>query len=306
MKLIGCMAVRNEAWCLGLTLRAALQWCDEMVVLDHASTDKSFEIALKIAQECGPQDGSYGSRVTLLGEGNPRWDEMRHRQTMLEAARERGATHIAIIDCDEILAGNLLPEIRAMVEATPKGVMLELPGYNLRGSIDRYHSNGLWGRRWFSTAFADDPRLNWSGDKFHSRTPDGWFSEWKKFRPITQGNGGAMHLWGVSERRLRARHALYKCVERLRWPERPVADIELMYNDWRSPEDNFKHWQIARYREPWTFADVPAEWWEAYAYWKPQPHVDIDAEPWQEQVVRELVGEHGAETFAGLDLFGVA
>jgi hypothetical protein len=35
-------------------------------------------------------------------------------------------------------------------------------------------------------------------------------------------------------------------------------------------------------------------------------YLDVDAEPWQEAEVRRLVAEHGRETFAGLDLFGVA
>ena len=41
MKLVGLMPVRNEAWCLGFTLRVALRWCDEVVVCDHGCTDES-------------------------------------------------------------------------------------------------------------------------------------------------------------------------------------------------------------------------------------------------------------------------
>ena len=32
MKLVGIMPVRNEDWCLDLTARAALMWCDELVI----------------------------------------------------------------------------------------------------------------------------------------------------------------------------------------------------------------------------------------------------------------------------------
>ena len=53
MKLIGLMPVRNETWCLGLTLRAALMWCDEMVVWLHACTDDSKRITQDIAKETG-------------------------------------------------------------------------------------------------------------------------------------------------------------------------------------------------------------------------------------------------------------
>ena len=51
--------------------------------------------------------------------------------------------------------------------------MIELPGYNLRDCISRYHANGIWGKRWFSLAFKDNPRLHWAGNKFHHREPHG-------------------------------------------------------------------------------------------------------------------------------------
>ena len=60
-----------------------------------------------------------------------------------------------------------------------------------------------------------------------------------------------MHLWGVSEKRLVAKHALYKLTERIRWPEKPVEEIDQMYS-----------WAIhgaANYGTPatWQYAQVP-------------------------------------------------
>src|SRR4051812_45523687 len=107
-------------------------------------------------------------------------------------------------------------------------VILQLPGYNLRHGTAFYHANGVWGNRWFSTAFQDDPRLGWAGDRFHHREPMG--VKLQPYRPIQQGDGGVMHLWGASERRLTAKHALYKLSERLRWPEKPIAEIDRMYS----------------------------------------------------------------------------
>jgi hypothetical protein len=40
MKLIGLMPVRGEDWILGLSARAALMWCDELVILLHSCTDR--------------------------------------------------------------------------------------------------------------------------------------------------------------------------------------------------------------------------------------------------------------------------
>ena len=41
MKLICLMPARNEDWIIGLSARAALMWCDELIVMDHASTDRT-------------------------------------------------------------------------------------------------------------------------------------------------------------------------------------------------------------------------------------------------------------------------
>jgi hypothetical protein len=295
------MPVRNEAWCLGLTLRVALEWCDEVIVLIHASTDESHAIACDIAREFSP-------RVTVVGDDKPIWDEMRHRQSLLELARsaEIGATHVAIVDADEFVTANLVPGMRRAIEATPPGFMLELPGYNTRGAFDRYHANGIWGNRWFSTAFVDTPALHWAGDRFHKREPFG--CSWQRGRPFPQGVGGTIHLWGASERRLRAKHALYKITERLRWPEKPVAEIDRYYNYAMRPEPEIFYDFPGRYLntvapQPWTFAQVPDLWLFHYEPWIAK-YLHVDAEPWQEAEVRSLLGAHGREHFAGLDLLG--
>lgn len=300
MRLIGMMAVRNEAWCLGLSLRVALLWCDAVVVLLHACTDDSPAIVEAISAE-------NPGRVVVRTHRHEVWTEMAHRQHMLEIARGMGATHLAIIDADEILSGDLcmqtLSFIRGPVENTPKDSILQLPGYNLRHGINQYHSNGIWGERWFSTAFADAPDLGWSGDKFHSREPGP--RRLQSYRPIQQGQGGILHLWGCSERRLRAKHCAYKIAEHLR-KMNTVEHIELTYNDWRSPADNLKHWPSQKeWGEPWTFASVPESWWEPYREWIDK-YLDVDAELWQEKECQRLVALHGREMFAGLDLFGVA
>src|SRR5215475_6624079 len=104
MKLVGLMPFRNESWVLGLSARVALQWCDELVMLDHASTDDSRDIAMQVMSET--------KRAVILYEYDTAWHEMRHRQRMLEEARALGATHIAIIDADEVLTANLIRRVR--------------------------------------------------------------------------------------------------------------------------------------------------------------------------------------------------
>ena len=95
------MPARNEAWCIGLSARVALLWCDELVILNHASTDETVDIVAELQRE-------HPSRVHLISVPVDTWTEMEHRQMLLDRARMAGATHIAIVDADEILTGDLL------------------------------------------------------------------------------------------------------------------------------------------------------------------------------------------------------
>lgn len=290
MKLVAIMPARNEDWVIGLSARAALRWCDAIAILDHASTDRTPEILADLVAE-------FPGRVSVTRIDDTGWYEMAHRDVLLTRAREMGATHIAIVDADEVLTANILHSIRETVETVPHGGILSLPGYNLRGSKDMFHASGIWGGRWFSLAFANDPRLCWSGDQFHHREPMGvHLGSW---RPVQQMQGGIMHLWGASERRLRAKHAHYKVTERLRWPAKQVADIDAMY----SLAIHGSPWPEYGRPDAWAYAAVPGNWWAAYA--DLMHHLDVDAEPWQEADTRRLCAEYGTERFAGLDLFGL-
>lgn len=278
------MCCRNESWVLGCSARVALTWCDALVVLDHSSTDETSDILTELKE-------LYGNRICWLRSGDTEWREMEHRQTMLNAARAIEATHLAIIDADEVLTANSWADVRRAVQTMRSHQLIELPGYNLRGSLDRYHLTGIWGDRWFASIFMDDPRLGWSGDRFHHRAPMGMTMS--MFRPIRQGHGGVLHLWGADERRLKAKHALYKMTETLRWPSKPHSEINRLYSLAFDPSLDRRFDQI------WRYAEVP------YAWWAHKEHVRMDVEPWQEAECKSLWKHHGAERFSGLDLFGV-
>lgn len=302
MKIIATMPCRNEDWCLGLTLRAVLMWADAVVVLDHASTDDTPRIIQDVDRE-------YPGRVFGLQVPDPTWYEMAHRQAMLQFARGAGATHVAIVDADEVLTGNLLFTIRDSIANLAEGRLLQLPwtclapGVGLMGlpGISKYYSAGVWGTNWVTMAFSDLAHYGWAtrdGYDFHHRHPIGSMPI-GAVRPCEQGQGGLMHLQFSSRRRLKAKQALYKITEVLRWPERcdtaeKRAAIDAMYD------------RAVYESEPASTAraDVPAAWWAQHH--QLLHHLRLDAEPWQEAAVRLTVHEHGREKFQGLDLFGVA
>lgn len=311
MKIVGLMACRNEDWCLGLTARAALMWLDELVILDHASTDASLDIEMEIAEE-------FPGRVTIIAELNTRWEEMRHRQRMLDEARKLGATHIAYVDADEVLTSNLLPgheaapnlNIRVFFERTHHAMRLQIPWLAMRGSIGRVHTSGPWSdHQNVTTGWIDAPGLHWSSEKrggydFHHREPMG--SPLVPFTPLgASRKAGLMHLQFVSQRRLRAKQAWYKVQEVLRWPGREPDQV-------RAVDERYNLAVYGQYqpRPDWdtaidaTISTAPmAEWWDAYA--PLMKHLKPHALPWQEAEVNKALAEHGPARFAGLDLFGI-
>ncbi len=290
MKIVATMPVRNEDWVLGCSLRAVLRWVDEVVILDHASTDRTPDICREVSAE-------NPGRVHCFRDDNPEWQEMRHRQFMLDEARKCRATHVALVDADEVLSANLLPVVRDLIAGLPPQGMLQLPWACLARSLDCYYMQGPWFNNWVSSAFLDGPECYWSSSgrgsyDFHHRHPMGRNFSWHA--PIGQCQGGLMHLQFVCERRLRAKQALYKMTEVTRWPGRePVSVVDQRYNPavYQSDPRNYQT------------APAPDAWWEPYGDLKNL--IEIESEPWQERRCRDLMAEHGAAKFAGLDLFGV-
>lgn len=283
MKLIALICTRNSAWVIGLSLRAALLVADEAVVLMHNCTDRTESIVRSVI-------GEYPGRVHAMFTRDLEWTEMAHRQMMLKCARENGATHILMLDDDEILTGNLLPRVRDQIAATPPGTIFQLPWLQLRDGIGHVMTSGMWGTQNVSTAFRDEPAFCWAHDNgydHHHRHPCGKiFAPYYPLSPFWR-QGGVMHLQFSSRRRLLAKQALYQAIERVRWPGRPMPDYV----------------RTVRESESAAVSPVPESWWANYAHLMQYLHVE--EEPWQEAELRRLVAKHGWEKFAGLDFFGV-
>jgi hypothetical protein len=325
MRLIGLMPVRNEDWCLGLTLRAALMWCDEMVVFLHACTDRSAQIVHDVAAEFACDSAGRG-RIFTMFDSDPKWSEMSHRWAMLNAARQRGATHIALIDADEVLTGNLLhgdllrpndafPPLlfRQYIANLPQGIILQLPWLALPRTTERYLTTGTFGKlQRVSVAFKDDPSMRWetrNGYDHHHREPMGAIGG--VYTPLKPEDGGLMHLQFLSERRLKAKQALYQMTELLRWPAPRILNGVSCKTQEQLAKRLARMYGKAVYEsDPLAYdsSPVPEDWWSPYSHLMRYLDIDggdIDAEPWQEREVKRLVSEFGMEMFRGLDLFGV-
>lgn len=300
MKIVATMPVRNEGWILGLTARAALMWCDVLLVLEHYSTDAR-EIRYKIMDE------RKDAQCIMYQHVRGPWCEMDHRQNMMDEARRLGASHIAILDADEILTGNLVPRIRDICDSMAVGQMLELPQINVRGDIGTMHTQGLWAGQHTAVVFRDEPGLHWSADakgyQHHHRAPHG--RTFAPLRPIGRRHGGLFHMQMLDERRLRAKQYLYQ-----------LNDV---LGGFRTPEAARQYYSLSVYgcvpatvpsaADSWEMrrtmpglGPVPPEWWEAYR--DLLPHLKPDVEPWQLDECRRILKENPG-IGVGLDAFGL-
>lgn len=295
MKIIGLMLCRNSDWILGLSARAALMWCDGLVFCMHSCTDETRKIVAEVHRE-------NRCKVAFRSCWNDQWNEMQMRQDMLEIGRGMAAecknpTHFALIDDDEVLSGNLLPNIRDMVEETPKGSVLMLPWLQVVNAVNEpaewgVMTSGHWGRSPVSVAFPDLPELHWAaqagGYDHHHRHPMG--RPFAGHYPILNRDAGLMHFQFASRRRLLAKQFWYQLQERLRWPSRPVDQIAATYS--------FTVAESAAAK----VATVPAEWFEPYEHL--MQHLHLDREPWQEAECKRLLAQNPG-VGEGLNDFGL-
>lgn len=286
MKIVGIMPARNEDWIIGMTLRALLMWVDAVVVLLHACTDNTESIVKEVS-------GEHPGKVKMVYDSDPKWEEMYHRQGLLEEARELDCTHVAYVDADEMLSGNLLPIIRKETEKLSPARYLELFWACMWKSRYRYPlgKGSIWGRSYVTTITADDGNISWKptsdGYHFHHRNP---YDSNRGIR-IDASQGALMHFQHVNWDRLRAKQALYKMIEATQYPN----------HEGRQSMD--AKYSRALSEEGCVFEVAPDSWWEPYEHLAPFFHPT--KEPWQKRECGRLWNAHSPRTFIGLDLFGV-
>ena len=284
--IVGLMLARNEEWILECTIPAAMEWVDTLVVLDHASTDSTPQIIASMI------DRFPGRIVSLEVHDTEHWDEMDHRQMTLEVGRKIGGTHFAIIDADEMIRYDSVPIIRQSVESLIPRQILQVPLFCMWRSPYQYRSdNSVWGRAKLTLAFGDSPDMCWAtrdGYHHHNRTPSNTHSIPLLPFPARE-YGGACHLQWVDWERVKAKHAWYKMMERVRWGKDHTV-LNRVYG--QALNESMVH-----------VSTMPASWMLG---WRDLINTIRIGEPsWHVAECRRLLEKYGRAKFAGLDLFGV-
>lgn len=283
--IIVLMPVRNEAWVIGYSLRAALRWCDAACVLLHACEDETPSIVAVVAEE-------HPGRVFVGEVADPEWMEATHRRMVLDMGRSVGGDRFAVIDADEVVTANLVGWVRGRIERLRPGEVLEVPWLQLWKSRDAYapDRNNLM----MPLAWADDGsgyRVN--GYQMHQRIPAELGHPLRKASRRDQVRGGLMHLQRLSWRRAMARQAKFKAHDMAHWGKlRGGVAVT-----------NLRHDRSLALGEQVRLAEVPPEWWE-HGLDHALVHAGDDEDSWEEREVRRLVAEHGP--WPGLNLYGIS
>lgn len=289
MKVIGLMTARNEDWILGLTLRGIMLVVEEMIVLDHASTDTTASLIHAVGRE-------YPARLHYQRREDPVWREAAIRQRLLEDGRALGGTHFLVIDADELLTGNVLPLIRPALAALAPGDLLTLPWFPIWGSLDRCRRDGndYWCANRTAYGFRDHPQTRYGAPPtrpacdIHTRAPLTPGRAWKGW--LDDPECGAMHFVAAGRARLVAKTAWYKMVETVRFGD-------------RNPERLNAHYDRDVDEEGLATISVPPAWWQPYEAWRAQVHLHRPS--WYARDCQRMWREFGPAKFAGLELWGI-
>lgn len=289
MKLIGLVLARGESWIIRAAADAAARWCDGLVLVNHGS-DAATEAGF--IQGASPHGKPYVIKPVELSTA---WEEMDMRQHSLELGRHLDGTHFAIIDADEILTANYLPHVRHWFAGLSPGQCLDVPMVPVWNDVDHWRDGDkTWSYSMLTLGFRDMKGLGWraAGDGYqhHNRPPYGVLGN--RCTPLDRfeahGKGGVMHLQWANQRRLLAKHVLYRMVDHLRWPgRRSIDELNTIYD-----------WSLKPSGE---LVDLPAEWWGQYS----KDAVHVTGVPWQEAEIHRLLRAHGRKAFEGLDLKGL-
>jgi hypothetical protein len=289
MKVIGLMTARNEDWILGLTLRGVMLIVDEMIVLDHASTDDTARIIREVARE-------HPGRIHHQRREDPVWREATIRQSLLEDGRKLGGTHFWVIDADELLTGNLLPQVRSILSSLGAGDCVTLPWFPMWRGLDRCRRDGnkYWCAKRTVYGFRDHPSLRYEPRQkrpvcdIHTRAPT--LPGKKHEFCVNDPHGGVMHFVAAGWSRLVAKAAWYKMIETVRFADVSAAQLNALYD---------------RDLDETDLITVPAEpaWWGPYLGWR--RHVHPDRPSWYEWDCQRMWREFGPEKFAGLELWRI-
>lgn len=278
VKVIGLVPGRNEEARIAFCLRALSKFTDAIVYLDDCSDDATVETVEALAEECGV--------ARIIQKDAWYRDEPGDRNALLEAGRALGGTHFVVIDADEALTANCLKGdlLKSRILALKPGEQLALHWIQLWRSVGHYRDDqSVWSNSFKRCIFCDDGKANYQSNFIHtSRIP-----KLKGKRVKLKGeNVGLLHFQFVNWSNLELKQRWYRCLERVRDPEKSIAAINAKYADSVDETDL-------------GLSASSTDWFEGYDFF--DPTIFDLPDTWRLSQMEEWGQAHGADYFDGLD-----
>jgi len=281
-KIVGLIAARNESPILEQCLKALALYTDAIVYLDDASDDNSIQIVKSLTEECKIQK--------IISKNSWYRDEPGDRNKLLQAGRELGGTHFIVIDADEIFTANCLQNnfLRNQILNLKAGESMCLVWIQLWRSVNNYRfDNSVWTWSYKPIIFCDDGTCSYSSDFIHTpRIPN-----LAGHRHSIQGySHGLLHFQFVNWRNLLIKQAWYRCLEKIRDPQKSSHGINSKY----APSKDEKGLGLK---------PSPKEWFDNYPFFDP---LAFDKpETWREKQILSWFDSYEKKFFADLDIWDV-
>lgn len=280
MKVAALIPFRNESRMLPCCMESLRGVVDMVVGMDDHSSDHSGDIV----RDKG------GIVLETQGElsGFSQGKEKVIRQTLVDEARRRGATHFLCLDADEVLTAPFRRYGRQLMEELKPGHKLSLRWLTLWGSTRLYRDGDYskFHRIYRGIIVRDAPDLPPYGGFLHMpRTPGSDSRNNVTKCPLEKG--AILHFTAADLLPYQLKIAWYHCVELARRPDEAERINRFYFRDWDE-----KHIRLA---------SVPDSWVEGIPLTEMKPCPPS----WQWKEMLRLFDEKGIEFFEPLEIWHI-
>lgn len=275
-KIVGLIAVHNEAAIIKQCLRSLAVYADAIVVLDDASSDNTLEIVAELKDECKIE------KIITKAE----WvrDERADKNALLYAGREVGGTHFILIDADEMFTANCSRDgwLRAKILDMMPGQIMTFPMMNLWGSLDYYRDDELCGPmhwKWknITAVLCDDGLCNYnnnivwgtSGTIHVERKPyNRVCNRANKEISVSDINFGLLHFKSINLEEVKVKKIWYMCLEYVNLNRHKGTDKSVFEKNAKIINDFYKKEFDSMLRENLAvkLSRCPLEWFDYQSF----------------------------------------